>query len=280
MGTDYADVSYVLSGSLLIPVSYGMSLYKGNSYIIQEYDDKKCWLEAIGVKKSVTFTSLKNGTYNVYPIFKIMGVGPEIKGAENYSFTIREEEKPKDEITPGKEVDLGLSVNWAGWNVGASSPEQYGGYYAWGETEEKSAYYEETYKYYDSKTGRYINIGSNISGTQYDVARQKWGGSWRMPTNAEIDELLKCTWTWCQYKGVWGQKVTGPNGNSIFLPAAGYRYGTSRDYDGSNGAYLSASLYEYNYGRDAWYLDIYNGCYGGVRYYSFRYFGRSVRPVK
>lgn len=290
VGTDYADVSYVLSGNLLIPVSYGMSLYKGNSYISQEYDDKKYWLEPLGVKKNITFTSLKNGTYDVYPVFKILGVGPEIVGAESYSFTIKEEEEPEDtpedEITPGQEVDLGLSVNWASWNVGASSPEEYGGYYAWGETGEKSDYDWDTYKYWVDRNGdgyvdynEITNIGTNISGTQYDVARQKWGGSWRMPTKAEIDELTSmCTWTWYQYKGVWGQKVTGPNGNSIFMPAAGYRYGTSLYDDGSHGNYWSATLYEDYYGNHAWSLGFGNGGFnsGGCD----RDYGHTVRPVK
>lgn len=193
----------------------------------------------------------------------------------------------EDEITPGQEVDLGLSVNWGGWNVGASSPEQYGGYYAWGETEEKSDYDWDTYKYrFDSDGdgywdyGEFTNIGSNISGTQYDVARQKWGGSWRMPTKAEFDELTsKCAWTWITYKGVNGYKVTGPNGNSIFLPAAGNRYGTSLGYVGSYGLYWSATLIEGNYGNGAWSLNFNGGGYNSSDNYN-RVSGHTVRPVK
>ena len=95
-----------------------------------------------------------------------------------------------------------------------------------GETEEKSDYSEDTYKYLCDEDGdgvkEYVNIGNNISGTEYDEARQKWGGSWRMPTKEEFNELLsKCTWTWMTYKGINGYKVTGPNGDSIFLPAVG-----------------------------------------------------------
>ena len=196
-----------------------------------------------------------------------------------------EDKEPEDEITPGQEVDLGLSVNWGGWNVGASSPEEYGGYYAWGETEAKSDYDYDTYKYWVDSDGdgykdSFANIGSNISGTQYDVARQKWGGSWRMPTKAEFDELTsKCTWTWYQYKGVKGHKVTGPNGNSIFLPAAGGRNGTSLYYDGSIGCCWSASLDEDYNGYGAWSLNFRNGYYGSGSYYN-RYSGRTVRPVK
>lgn len=121
-------------------------------------------------------------------------------------------------------VDLGLSVKWASCNVGANKPEEYGSYYAWGETSERLYTTRAQYAYYDSKTDTYTNIGSNISGTGYDVARAKWGGNWRMPTRAEMEELVnKCTWTWTTHNGVKGQLVTGPNGNSIFLPDAGDR---------------------------------------------------------
>src|SRR5574344_1874604 len=117
-------------------------------------------------------------------------------------------------------VDLGLSVKWASCTVGASFPEEYGGYYAWGETEEKSDYSWSTYKYCNDSSSTCMNIGSNISGTQYDVAHVKWGGSWRMPTHEEMQELYdKCTYKWITYNGVNGGKFTGPNGNSIFVPA-------------------------------------------------------------
>ncbi len=183
------------------------------------------------------------------------------------------------QITSGKEVDLGLPSGtiWAGWNLGATSPEQNGDYYAWGETTTKNNYSENTYRYYNNSTKRYINIGSNISGTQYDVARQKWGGSWRMPTKADFDELLqKCKWTWCQYKGVNGCKVTGPNGNSIFLPAAEARGGS-----GNCGKYWSASLNSgYSCSR-AFGLEFYQNNYHIFSDYFFsRGFGLKVRPVK
>lgn len=175
-------------------------------------------------------------------------------------------------------VDLGLpsGLKWAAYNVGATKPEEYGGYYAWGETDEKERYYESDYLYY--KNGSYINIGSDISGTQYDVAHVKWGGTWRMPTKSEQDELRnKCDWEWTIQNGVKGYRITGPNGNSIFLPAAGCRGGGSIYDTGDKGLYWSSSLYSdsstnaYNlYFRDSHY-DRY--------YYSSRYVGRSVRPV-
>ena len=146
-------------------------------------------------------------------------------------------------------VDLGLSVKWATCNVGATSPEDYGGYYAWGETEEKRGSTWDNYKYWTDSDGdgylnydEYTHIGDNISGTQYDVAHVKWGGGWRMPTLDEIQELVSsCTWEWGAYKGVNGIYVTGPNGNSIFLPAAG----GNRYKVGSVGHYWSATLTDY-----------------------------------
>lgn len=170
-------------------------------------------------------------------------------------------------------VDLGLSVKWASCNVGASSPEGYGDYFAWGETDEKSDYDLDTYKYYQN--GEYVDIGTNISGTKYDVARAKWGGKWRMPTRAEIEELCdECTWVWTTYNSINGIKVTGPNGNSIFLPAAGGRDGTDVDYRGYYGYYWSGSLDEGN--GSAWGLGFSGDGYSGS---DDRCYGLSVRPV-
>lgn len=168
-------------------------------------------------------------------------------------------------------VDLGLSVKWAACNVGANSPEEYGDYFAWGETTTKERYEE-----YNSKT--YCESVSDISGNaQYDVAKAKWGGDWRMPTEEEMDELLKeCTWTWELKEGVKGYKVTGPNGNSIFLPAAGNRNGATLSNDGNSGSYWSSTHGEF---------DDYDACYlyfhSGLKYKScnLRDNGQSVRPV-
>src|SRR5574344_2973145 len=191
------------------------------------------------------------------------------------SFTTK---KKSDDLTPGEAIDLGLSVKWASCNVGASSPEGYGGYYAWGETEENSDYDDSTYKYYDSSTDTCIDIGSNISGTQYDVAHVKWGGSWRMPTHEEMQELYdKCTYKWITYNGVNGGKFTGPNGNSIFLPAADDRCGTEVDTKGILGFYWSSSIYS-DFKEFSWLLYFFkNGANRGSGH--TRYRGFSVRPV-
>ncbi len=142
-------------------------------------------------------------------------------------------------INGHESVDLGLpsGLKWATCNVGASSPEGYGDYYAWGETSTKSNYNSSTSTTYGKQM-------SSIAGNaQYDVARKKWGSPWRLPTEAEFQELIdNCTWEWTTQNGVNGYKVTSKkNGNSIFLPAAGERYDTSSYDQGSEGNYWSAT---------------------------------------
>lgn len=145
--------------------------------------------------------------------------------------------------TPGQCVDLGLKVKWAGWNVGASRPEEYGGYYAWGEMNEKNSYFQDDYLYYNGYTGICTYIGSNISGTEYDIAMNKWGAEWRMPTIYDYIELVsKCTWEETIYNGVAGHFVIGPNDNSIFIPFAGAKTGSSLSNQGKAGFYWSANL--------------------------------------
>ena len=169
-------------------------------------------------------------------------------------------------------VDLGLSVKWATCNVGASSPGDYGRHYAWGETTTKSDYTEANSTTYGKQM---TGIADNST---YDVARREWGGTWRLPTQKEFQELLdNCTWTWTTQNGHDGYKVTSKkNGNSIFLPAAGLRDGTSLYNQGTNGYYWSATSDESNT----------IGAFGlGFDYASRdvswgeRYYGISVRPV-
>ena len=180
-------------------------------------------------------------------------------------------------------VDLGLSVKWATKNVGASSPSDYGGYYAWGETRTKDNYdWESCFDCLDStgtSWGTYkIGGKTSISPTSgHDTARENWGGTWRIPTIAEFEELgTKCKWTWTSQGGHEGYKVTGPNGNSIFLPAAGWRHGTDRDRVGEYGYYWSSTLsssYSYDargLGFDSSYLGPTNLSRGN---------GQRVRPV-
>ena len=187
----------------------------------------------------------------------------------------------------GVAVDLGLSVKWANCNVGANSPEEYGDYFAWGETEEKSDYSWETYKWCNGSddtqtkycTNSYYGNFDNktVLDPEDDAATVNWGGSWRMPTRAEQDELrTECDWEWTTLNGVNGYEITGPNGNSIFLPATGRRYGTDILHRGSNGSYWSASLYA-RYSGSAYYL-FFNDR-SNYQAYLHRGYGFSVRPV-
>ncbi len=173
-------------------------------------------------------------------------------------------------------VDLGLpsGVKWATCNVGASSPSDYGDYFAWGETTPKSEYTIENCKTLDKSIG-------DISGnSQYDAARANWGGSWRLPSKKECEELRdKCTWTWTTQGGHNGYKVTGSNGKSIFLPVAGLRGESSlgRARAGDSGYYWSSTPLEYST-QSAYYLCFYSSGHR-VAWYYYRSSGRSVRPV-
>ena len=183
----------------------------------------------------------------------------------------------KSNVHEGHEwVDLGLpsGLKWATCNVGASTPGDYGNYYAWGEINTKAIYTEDNSESYRSKDQKWNNIGGT---SEYDAARANWGGSWRMPTESEFVELtFECTWTWTTQNGHKGYKVTGPNGNSIFLPAAGCRIGGELNRSGERGYYWSSTPVE-SYADDACclYFD------EGDRYVSWgsRDLGYGVRPV-
>lgn len=178
-------------------------------------------------------------------------------------------------------IDLGLpsGTKWCCRNVGASFPEYWGGFYAWGETSEKSEYTMDNYAFYDKETFEYkcINIGNEISGTQYDVAHMVMGGSWRMPTREQIVELIKyCTIEWTQLNGANGMLVTGPNGGQIFLPA----WSDGFHGEGSGGAYWSGSLYPDNdYGAYVFgFESVLWGC-SLKCIWGYRWLCRSVRAV-
>ena len=185
-------------------------------------------------------------------------------------------------------VDLGLSVKWATCNVGANKPEEYGDYFAWGETAPKEVYDWSTYKWCNGSettltkycTDDSLGIVDNKTQLELsdDAAHVNWGGDWRMPTDAEMTELIEqCIWTWTTQNGVNGYKVTSKrNGNSIFLPAASCRYDTSLGRAGSNGSYWSSSLYM---GSSCCVSYLYFSSSCVERFPNDQYFGFSVRPV-
>jgi hypothetical protein len=180
-----------------------------------------------------------------------------------------------------KAIDLGLpsGTKWASCNVGAIKPEEFGGYYAWGETKEKTIYNWDTYDFCNGDEYSCSYLGSDIAGSQYDVAHVKWGGDWMMPTLEQFKELLdNCTNERSTLNGVYGLKFTSKiNGNSIFLPAGGYRY-RSRLYNvGSYGVYWSStqgpsnSVYASSILFSSGDIEWGHCCY--------RSSGRTVRPV-
>ena len=193
-------------------------------------------------------------------------------------------------------IDLGLpsGIKWATCNVGADNPEDCGNYYAWGEVLPKEDYSWATYKYAngtsngDPKLTKYCNntsYGDNgftdnktTLESEDDAAHVNWGGSWRMPTNAEWQELWdNCNWTWTTQNGVNGYQVASKtNSNSIFLPAAGSRYDTDLSFVGYYGYCWSSSLLEDD-PDGAWYLYFFSGSV--CRYVYNRCSGQSVRPV-
>ena len=141
-------------------------------------------------------------------------------------------------------IDLGLpsGTKWACCNVGASVPYEHGGYYAWGETEEKEGYYTwDTYSHCDGSEETCHDIGSDIAGTEFDVAHVKWGGSWQMPSGEIMNELISnCTSKWTTLNGTNGVKFTGTSGASIFMPVTGFKWRQLQDAE--RGYYRTSTL--------------------------------------
>ena len=220
-----------------------------------------------------TITVTSNATYTAY--FTYSGGGSGNGNANGHAY-----------------VDLGLPSGtlWATCNVGATTPEGYGNYYAWGETTTKSTYNWSTYRYCngsESTITKYCNNSNygNNGFTDYlttlqlsdDAARANWGGDWRIPTKAEWEELKdNTTVTWTTQNGVYGRKFTASNGNSLFLPAAGSCRNGSLDFAGSYGLYSSSSLSTDRPSR-AWHLE-FSSDYCSTTYSDRRY-GIPVRAV-
>ncbi len=184
-------------------------------------------------------------------------------------------------------IDLGLpsGTKWACCNVEASMPEDYGGYYAWGETQTKDSYNLNNYKYLRFNDGylyMFQDIGIDIAGTQYDVAHVKWGDSWQMPTEEQLKELVNNTNSvWMTQNGVSGRKFTGSNGGSIFLPAAGVYFNNENISARTFGSYWSSSLLKANGTEDrssVLYFYQQNAFVGGSDS-GIRVYGNPIRPV-
>ncbi len=180
-------------------------------------------------------------------------------------------------------VDLGLpsGLKWASMNIGADSPYEYGDYFAWGESTPKSNYIgidSLTFgKGYEKLKSEGIIRDNGILSPGYDAATVNWGDGWRMPTQGEILELMReCRWQWKMRNGKLGYVLTGPNGNRIFLPAAGHSYVASSSSMGTYGYYWSSTVL--NSPSNYAYSLIFSSNSKGMNYYD-RYYGHCVRPV-
>lgn len=182
------------------------------------------------------------------------------------------EDPGEPEIPAEETVDLGLSVEWASYNLGAEKPEDYGYYLAYGEYEPKEYYYPENYTFYLE------SLNMDIAGTEYDCAKKLWGDGWRMPTLEQCKELVeKCTWKWDSRNGVNGLTVTGPSGKSIFLPAGGYYNWSGLVNEGSYGTYWTGTSAG---DMESCYFRFDSGMFEGTSWDGAKYVGQLVRPVR
>lgn len=279
--------------------------YTGTQYISTSWDGYTPYIygEYYGYSSTIKLTLKMNGieyTRNFSTSQLEAGAGSKNSGyfnlptSSNLNGWTKIQKGPDfnghDYVDLGLKDDLGRTIYWATCNVGASSPEDYGWYFAWGET---VGYTQYEYHYFDWEHYKWCN-GNEYSMTKYctdsyygtvdnktnlslsdDAAHANWGGDWRMPTRAEQDQLrIQCQWTWDNTKK--GYTVKGPNGNRIFLPAAGYRFGTSLLYAGLWGEYWSSSLCTY---FSPWADDLYffDSNVNGNSH--TRYYGQSIRAV-
>ena len=238
------------------------------------------------VAENVTSTTWTDSSpLSGYNYYKIVAVNRNVTSSQSSDAGVWYKGKPSTV------VDLGLPSGtlWASCNVGASKPEEYGGYFAWGETTPQEDYSWSTYKWCNGSSNsltkyntqsRYGTVDNKTElDLEDDAAHANWGGDWRMPSLDQIKELEdNCTWEWTTVNGVKGRKATSKiNGNSIFLPTAGWRSGTSLGSAGSCGSCWSRSLStDYSINAYRLYFDS-----GDVDWsISNRCRGRSVRPVR
>ena len=226
----------------------------------------------------------KNGVYTAHPLSSIDSI--------TFAAPSNPNDKPNDAPNDVTAVDLGLPSGtlWADRNVGADSPEDYGDHFAWGETKPKTTYDWSTYKWCNSSSDSLTKYCANSTYGYNgfidnkttlepfdDAATANWGAKWCMPTYDQHSELRReCTWTWTTLRGTKGYKVTGPNGNSIFLPTTGFCYGSNLYYFDSNAYYWSSSL-DWGRSSDAYYLHFYSD--GHAQNIVYRSYGQTVRAV-
>ena len=268
-------------------VTSKVSGYEGNSIFLPAGGCIYSSLQSAGSQGyywSSTLDADSNGAYTYY--LNINTSDPYHQESDDWRYpglTVRP--VYVDLINVHDYVEMGDGLKWATMNVGATKPEEYGDYFAWGETTTKSNYAWSTY--FDNPSGdgqtftKYATDKKTRLDLDDDAARANWGSTWRMPTDAEWTALRNTTnfdWEWDDARKGYTvtSKVNGYAGNSIFLPAAGGRDGTNLYNAGSYGYYWSSSL-NTSYSGNAWYVYFSSSDVGRDSYY--RYYGQSVRPV-
>ena len=239
------------------------------------------WITDIGIEN--------NGDFNYTQKLKVSAFSGRVSRSavvtfksQSYKWNLKKEatitQTKEIKYVAGNAIDLGLSVLWSDINLGATTPESFGEYFAWGETKPKEQYSKDNYMHYDHSMNQYLDIGEDISGTKYDAAHVNLGNGWRMPSNTELQELIKnCEWEWVKSGNTLGYKITGKNGNYIFLPAGGRILYSTVSSQNEWTEYWSSSERQ-KYKGDA-YLLVENG-YNPVVISSDKIYGVPIRPVK
>jgi hypothetical protein len=264
-----SDAYQVASGERISVWSYYIPTGKKmiDASLILEIDGKE-------VKTPPTSSQL-DIEYSKYYVMDVSWNGKDLKWRG-----ITTENKPEDKDVPAEAIDLGLpsGTKWASYNVGASKPEEIGGYYAWGETKAKDSYSWSNYTHCDGSEGNCHNIGNDIGGSDNDVAHVKWGGNWRMPSLVQWQEVISaCTRETVAMNGVNGVKLTSKtNGNSIFLPSTGVKCDSEITYADNVYCWLSTQS---NKGMAFANYLTYQGMGLGYGNNIERFTGIPVRPV-
>ena len=239
------------------------------------------WITDIGIEN--------NGDFNYTQKLKVSAFSGRVSRSavvtfksQSYKWNLKKEatitQTKEIKYVAGNAIDLGLSVLWSDINLGATTPESFGEYFAWGETKPKEQYSKDNYMHYDHSMNQYLDIGEDISGTKYDAAHVNLGNGWRMPTRTELQELIKnCEWEWVKSGNTLGYKITGKNGNYIFLPAGGRILYSTVSSQNEWTEYWSSSERQ-KYKGDA-YLLVENG-YNPTVISSDKIYGVPIRPVK
>ena len=239
------------------------------------------WITDIGIEN--------NGDFNYTQKLKVSAFSGRVSRSavvtfksQSYKWNLKKEatitQTKEIKYVAGNAIDLGLSVLWSDINLGATTPEGFGEYFAWGETKPKEQYSKDNYMHYDHSMNQYLDIGEDISGTKYDAAHVNLGNGWRMPSNTELQELIKnCEWEWVKSGNTLGYKITGKNGNYIFMPAGGCIFYSTVSSQNEWTEYWSSSERQ-KYKGDA-YLLVENG-YNPTVISSDKIYGVPIRPVK